>query len=561
MADRQPHHRREPRRVGVRGGLPVDPGPVLPDRAAQGDPPDRVGPRRPARSRSRPTSSRPAASSTSSTTSTGACSSPCSTRTSARKPCASCAGGPRRSGARPCASPSWARPNRRPWPCGPSSTPATTSAMVVTRPDKRRGRHEPPRPSPVKAAALELGLPVSDPARGRRSSVGAELGRGRGLRPDHQEGRARPPAARQRPLLAAAPVAGRGAGRAGHPGRRHHHRGVPDGDRRGPRHRSRLPLRAGGDRRQRRPPPSCGAGWPTLGASMLVERCWPTAWARPTAQQGTADVRRRRSSPPTCGWTGTGPPRSCTGWCAWAGPGPPGGAGGCWCWPARVADIPAGDRAARPAAGRRGGDRRRRPAPAHGPAGGAQAPWPRPTGCGAPGPRPGERPRHVEAEPDRMPGRPAARADALVGHRRGGGPGQRRRARTSWPPASSTPGTGPWSPSWSTAPAACSGPATGWPTATPGAELDPRSGPPCGWAPTSWAGPASPPTPRCRPRWTWCAARVASVVNAVLRRVADRAGGRARSPGRTRHRAELPGLDRRPPGPGPRARPRPGTPS
>jgi methionyl-tRNA formyltransferase len=34
-------------------------------------------------------------------------------------------------------------------------------AIVVTRPDKRRGRHEPPRPSPVKAAALELGLPVS----------------------------------------------------------------------------------------------------------------------------------------------------------------------------------------------------------------------------------------------------------------------------------------------------------------------------------------------------------------------------------------------------------------
>jgi methionyl-tRNA formyltransferase len=34
-------------------------------------------------------------------------------------------------------------------------------ALVVTRPDKRRGRQEAPRPSPVKAAALELGLPVS----------------------------------------------------------------------------------------------------------------------------------------------------------------------------------------------------------------------------------------------------------------------------------------------------------------------------------------------------------------------------------------------------------------
>jgi methionyl-tRNA formyltransferase len=34
-------------------------------------------------------------------------------------------------------------------------------ALVVTRADKRRGRREEPTPSPVKAAALELGLPVS----------------------------------------------------------------------------------------------------------------------------------------------------------------------------------------------------------------------------------------------------------------------------------------------------------------------------------------------------------------------------------------------------------------
>ena len=33
-------------------------------------------------------------------------------------------------------------------------------AVVVTRPDKRRGRRGEPSPSPVKAAALELGLPV-----------------------------------------------------------------------------------------------------------------------------------------------------------------------------------------------------------------------------------------------------------------------------------------------------------------------------------------------------------------------------------------------------------------
>ena len=33
--------------------------------------------------------------------------------------------------------------------------------LVVTRPDKRRGRRADPTPSPVKAAALDLGIPVS----------------------------------------------------------------------------------------------------------------------------------------------------------------------------------------------------------------------------------------------------------------------------------------------------------------------------------------------------------------------------------------------------------------
>ncbi|HEV2759696.1 MAG TPA: hypothetical protein VGV86_09040, partial [Acidimicrobiales bacterium] len=35
-------------------------------------------------------------------------------------------------------------------------------ALVVTRPDKKRGRGGALMPSPVKAAAEELGLPVSD---------------------------------------------------------------------------------------------------------------------------------------------------------------------------------------------------------------------------------------------------------------------------------------------------------------------------------------------------------------------------------------------------------------
>ena len=47
--------------------------------------------------------------------------------------------------------------------------------VVITRPDKRRGRNEPPRASPVKAAALDLGLPVATRAEDALS-VGAELG-------------------------------------------------------------------------------------------------------------------------------------------------------------------------------------------------------------------------------------------------------------------------------------------------------------------------------------------------------------------------------------------------
>lgn len=48
-------------------------------------------------------------------------------------------------------------------------------ALVVTRPDKRRGRGSTLSPSPVKAAALELGLPVSTDV-DAALDVGAELG-------------------------------------------------------------------------------------------------------------------------------------------------------------------------------------------------------------------------------------------------------------------------------------------------------------------------------------------------------------------------------------------------
>lgn len=47
--------------------------------------------------------------------------------------------------------------------------------IVITRPDKRRGRGEPPGPSPVKSAAVALGLPVSERI-ADSTTVGAELG-------------------------------------------------------------------------------------------------------------------------------------------------------------------------------------------------------------------------------------------------------------------------------------------------------------------------------------------------------------------------------------------------
>ena len=59
---------------------------------------------------------------------------------------------------------------------GAASPPATTSPLVVTRADKRRGRGSATSPSPVKAAAPELGLPVSRTESTTCSTAGADLG-------------------------------------------------------------------------------------------------------------------------------------------------------------------------------------------------------------------------------------------------------------------------------------------------------------------------------------------------------------------------------------------------
>ena len=92
-------------------------------------------------------------------------------------------------------------------------------ALVVTRVDKRRGRGPQLMPSPVKAAALELGLPVAH-------AVDDVLGcrrrprRRRRLRAVDQAARARRRADGQPALLAAASLARRSAGRACPAGRR-----------------------------------------------------------------------------------------------------------------------------------------------------------------------------------------------------------------------------------------------------------------------------------------------------------------------------------------------------
>jgi methionyl-tRNA formyltransferase len=81
-------------------------------------------------------------------------------------------------------------------------------ALVVTRADKRRGRRAEPSPSPVKAAAVELGLPVAhrvDDALGVGADLGVVVAYGALIKP-HVAGRA---ADGEPPLLA--PAAWRGA--------------------------------------------------------------------------------------------------------------------------------------------------------------------------------------------------------------------------------------------------------------------------------------------------------------------------------------------------------------
>ena len=114
----------------------------------------------------------------------------------------------------------------------------TRSPRVLTRPDRPagRGRHE--TPPPAKLAAERLGIPVLQPerlepgARPRRAG-----GRRRGLRRADPARGARGPALAERPSVAAAALARRGAGRARDHGRRRGDRRDDPRDRRGARRR------------------------------------------------------------------------------------------------------------------------------------------------------------------------------------------------------------------------------------------------------------------------------------------------------------------------------------
>ena len=182
---------------------------------------------------------------------------------------------------------------RRPWPSRRSrrwSPPAGTSPLVVTGADTRRGRGSATSPSPVKAAALELGLPVVHRSR-RCSEADADLGvvvaYGRLIR---------------RPVLERLPMVNlhfsllprwRGAApveRALLAGDARDRR-VPDAARGGPRHRAGL-----------RPPP-----WSRSAPATTAGRAPAGSWSsvghgaarHDPATPGLHDPRPRRASRPT----------------------------------------------------------------------------------------------------------------------------------------------------------------------------------------------------------------------------------------------------------------------
>ena len=233
-------------------------------------------------------------------------------------------------------------------------------ALVVTGVDTRRGPGSATSPSPVKAAALELGLPGRSGSR-RCSSRRRPRRRGR-LRPADPAPRPRAPRLRQPPLLAPAPLAGAAPvdGRSWPATPRPV---LPDAPRGGARHRAGVRPPAVPDRLpcDRRDParqlvgsgPSCSSR--------------PSRRARsPQPQKGEADLRREAHAGRLArDRLGRGRPTPSTTSCAWRGvddvAGAPaegprrraGGRGSGSRWTSRV-----GSTGRRPDAGRRRGGHR-----------------------------------------------------------------------------------------------------------------------------------------------------------------------------------------------------------
>ncbi len=191
-------------------------------------------------------------------------------------------------------------------------------ALVVTRPDKRRGRRGDLSPSPVKAAAVELGLPVShdvDDVLGTGADLGVVVAFGRIIKPH---------------VLAALPMVNlhfsllprwRGAAPV--------ERAILAGDERtgvcvmevvdeldagGVYRRAEVPV---GDRTA----DELRAELVAVGTDLLVDTL-AAASVSPSRRRARSPTPRR-SPPTTCTSTSRPRPTRSPRWCGWAAPGPP----------------------------------------------------------------------------------------------------------------------------------------------------------------------------------------------------------------------------------------------
>ena len=162
--------------------------------------------------------------------------------------------------------------------------------LVVTRPDRRRGRGARASPSPVREAAAgarRRRWPTTCAPCGVRRGPGG----GGGLRPHRPGRRAGRGAHGEPPLLAPAALAGGGAGGAGAAGRRPDHRRLRDAGRRGPGHRAGLRREEVADRRGGRPGRAASTGW-----WRWAPGCW---WPLPARGPLPEPRPAGRASPPT----------------------------------------------------------------------------------------------------------------------------------------------------------------------------------------------------------------------------------------------------------------------